>query len=147
MTKILIVVSDLHKKISNILLNSAISSLEEHNIGYEKIIVPGTFELASAINMGLETFDYNGVIVLGCVVYEQTTHCDIITRECARAVQDISIYYSIPLGFGLLLVGNLDDAFSKAAIYGKNAANSCVKMMKIKEQFMMYNERKYSKFN
>ncbi|MFK7761102.1 MAG: 6,7-dimethyl-8-ribityllumazine synthase [Candidatus Midichloriaceae bacterium] len=147
MTKILISISDFYKDVSKILLKSATSVLKENNMNYEQIIVPGAFELASSINMGLETFEYNGVIALGCVVKGKTSHYDIITRECARAVQDISIYYSIPMGFGLLTVNNLEQALNRAEKYGKNAANACVQMIKVKEQFMMYNDKRYSKFN
>ena len=147
MTKILISISDFYKDVSKILLKSAISVLKENNINYEQIIVPGAFELASSINMGLETFEYNGVIALGCVVKGETSHYDIITRECARAVQDISIYYSIPMGFGLLTVNNLEQALNRAEKYGENAASACVQMIKVKEQFMMYNDKRYSKFN
>ena len=147
MTKILISISDFYKDVSKILLKSATSVLKENNMNYEQIIVPGAFELASSINMGLETFEYNGVIALGCVIKGETSHYDIITRECARAVQDISIYYSIPMGFGLLTVNNLEQALNRAEKYGENAANACIQMIKVKEQFMMYNDKRYSKFN
>lgn len=147
MTKILISISNFYKDVSKILLDSATSILNDNNMNYEQIIVPGAFELASSINMGLETFEYNGVIALGCIIKGETSHYNIITRECARAIQDISIYYSIPLGFGLLTVDNLDQALSRSEKYGKNAANACIQMIKVKEQFMMYNDKRYSKFN
>ncbi|WHA05279.1 6,7-dimethyl-8-ribityllumazine synthase [Candidatus Bandiella numerosa] len=147
MTKILISISDYYKDISKLLLDSAVSTLEKNSMNYEQIIVPGAFELASSINMGLETFEYNGVIALGCVIRGETSHYDIITRECARAIQDISIYYSIPLGFGVLTVDNIDQALSRAKKYGENAANACIQMIKVKDQFMIYNDKRYSKFN
>ena len=74
MTKILISISDFYKDVSKILLKSATSVLKENNMNYEQIIVPGAFELASSINMGLETFEYNGVIALGCVIKGETSH-------------------------------------------------------------------------
>ncbi len=58
MTKILISISDYYKDISKLLLDSAVSTLEKNSMNYEQIIVPGAFELASSINMGLETFEY-----------------------------------------------------------------------------------------
>ena len=80
MTKILISISDYYKDISKLLLDSAVSTLEKNSMNYEQIIVPGAFELASSINMGLETFEYNGVIALGCVIRGETSHYDLITR-------------------------------------------------------------------
>jgi hypothetical protein len=38
-------------------------------------------------------------------------------------------------------------ALNRAEKYGENAANACVQMIKVKEQFMMYNDKRYSKFN
>ena len=147
MNKILISISDFYKDISKILLDSAVFILKKNNIAYEQVIVPGAFELASSINMGLETYEYNGVIALGCVIKSKTLHYDMIVTECARAIQDIAIYYSVPLGFGLLIVDNKKQALNRAEEYGKNAANACIQMTKVKEQFMICNDKRASRFN
>ncbi len=147
MTKILISIADFYKDISDVLLHAAIPELKRNNFSYQKIVVPGVFELASSINMALESFDYSGVIALGCVIRGETSHYDIITRECARALQDISIYYSLPLGFGVLTVDNMEQAVARAEKYGHKAALACTQMIKIKEQFMTYNDSGPSRFN
>ena len=147
MAKILISVADFYKDISEMLLDATIPELKKNSISYKKIIVPGAFELASSINMALENFEYSGVIALGCVIRGETSHYDIITRECARALQDISIYYSLPLGFGVLTVENMEQALVRATKYGHNATLACIQMMKIKEQFTNYNDSGPSRFN
>ena len=73
--------------------------------------------------MALESFDYSGVVVLGCVIRGETSHYDILTRECARAIQDISIYYSLPLGFGVLTVENMEQAIARAESPGRPLAS------------------------
>ena len=114
---------------------------------YEKITVPGAFELASSINIALENFEYSGVIALGCIIKGETSHHDIIARECARALQDIAIYYSVPLGFGVLTVDNMEQALARMEEYGRNAAIACIKIIEIKEQLTIHNDSRYSKFN
>ncbi len=147
MTKILISISNFYQDVSTILLDSSKKVLKKNNLDYEQVIVPGAFELPSSINMGLETFEYSGIVALGCVIKGETSHYDIVTHECARAIQDISIYYSIPLGFGVLTVDNKQQALDRAAKYAANAANACIQMIKVKEQFMIYNDKRNSRFN
>lgn len=111
---------------------------------YEKIVVPGVFELASSINIALENFEYSGVIALGCIVKGETSHYDVIAHECARALQDIAIYYSMPLGFGVLTVDNIEQALARTEKYGKNAAIACIQMIKIKEQMIARNDVQFN---
>ena len=145
--KILLSISDFYENIPKILLDSAVLVLRKNNINYEYVIVPGISQLASSLNMGLENNAYNGVIALGCSINERTLYHDMAITECARAIQDLSIYYSIPLGFGLLIVNNIQQALDKAEEYAKNAANTCIQMMKVKEQFISNNDRKTPRFN
>ena len=147
MAKILISISDFYKEVSEKLFNVSILELKKNNMQYEKIVVPGAFELPSSINIALESFEYSGAIALGCIIKGETFHYDIIARECARALQDISIYYSVPLGFGVLTVDNMEQALVRAEKYGKNAAIACIQMMEIKEQFTIRSDRGFSKFN
>ena len=147
MDKILISISDFYEDISKILLDSAILVLNKNKVRYEKITVPGVFHLANAINMGLENYEYIGVIVLGCIIRNKTLQSDIVASECIRAIHEISIYYSVPLGFGLLRVNNKKQALDSAHKYAKNATNACMQMMKIKEQFMICNDKEKPSFH
>ena len=147
MTKVLISISDFYKDISEKLLNTSVLELKKNDIQYEKVVVPGVFELAGSINMALETFEYSGIIALGCVIRGETSHYDVITHACARAIQDISIYYSIPLGFGVLTVDNMEQALVRAEKYAKNATIACIQMIEIREQLIIRNDRGFSKFN
>ncbi|WPX97225.1 6,7-dimethyl-8-ribityllumazine synthase [Candidatus Bandiella euplotis] len=147
MTKVLISIADFYKDISETLLQAVIPELQKNNLLYQKIVVPGVFELGSSINIALESFEYSGVIALGCAIRGETSHYDVIIKECARALQDISIYYSLPMGFGVLMVDTMEQAIVRAEEYGKNAAVACIQMIKIKEQFMVYNDSGPSRFN
>ena len=144
MAKVLISVANFYKDISQKLLDVSILELKKNNMQYEKIVVPGVFELASSINIALENFEYSGVIALGCIVKGETYHYDVIAHECARALQDIAIYYSMPLGFGVLTVDNIEQALARTEKYGKNAAIACIQMIKIKEQMIARNDVQFN---
>ena len=144
MAKVLISVANFYKDISQKLLDVSILELKKNNMQYEKIVVPGVFELASSINIALENFEYSGVIALGCIVKGETSHYDVIAHECARALQDIAIYYSMPLGFGVLTVDNIEQALARTEKYGKNAAIACIQMIKIKEQMIARNDVQFN---
>jgi 6,7-dimethyl-8-ribityllumazine synthase len=145
MSKVLISISNFYEDISKTLLKAAVKELEKNKIPYDEIIVPGAFELAGSVNIALESHEYSGVIALGCVIRGETSHFDVIVSECARAMQDIAIYYSIPMGFGVITVDNKKQANVRAEKYGENAALACIQMMKIKEQYIIYNDREFSK--
>ena len=80
--------------------------------------------------------DYNGFIALGCVIRGETDHYDHICRETSRALMDLTLTYSLAIGFGILTCDNREQAFSRAATDQKNkgadAAQACLRMMEIK---------------
>ena len=47
----------------------------------------------------------------------------------------------------MLTVDNKQQALDRAAKYAINAANACIQMIKVKEQFMIYNDKRNSRFN
>jgi len=76
-----------------------------------------------------------GVIVLGCVIRGATDHYDHICREVARAIMDLTVKNSIPLGFGILTCENYEQAWERANVkdrdIGGRAAIACIRMLDI----------------
>jgi 6,7-dimethyl-8-ribityllumazine synthase len=94
------------------------------------ITVPTEQEIAHALNIVLETNEYDGVVILGCVVTtENHTH-----QECIRTINDVAINYSIPLGFGLILSKNINDATHETTSMAEKAVKGCITLMKIKDE-------------
>lgn len=135
MTKVLIVVSTFHKEVLPLLLKPVINRLEKKNISYDKLEVPGALEIPATTNIALESFEYDGVITLGCVIRGETINFEMVVQESLRALQDISIYYSMPLGYGVIAANNLEQALNRGKSYGENAVKSCLAVMKIKASY------------
>ncbi len=147
MSKVLVVESCFYPAIATASLNIVQDILLENGIEFDKVSVPGAFELPSAINMIIETINYDGVIALGCIVKGETYHHNIIAAECARTISDLAIHYSMPIGFGLITASTLKQAEKRAEEYAKRAANACISLMKIKLDYYSFNNNTYSVYN
>lgn len=141
----LIIEASFYDDISNELARGATEELRKRGIGFERISVPGALEvpqaLASAIKSGLfsETGRYKGCVALGCVIRGETQHNEIVGHESARALLDLGIAHSIPVGNGILTVNNREQAWARASVEGKNkgadAAIACATLMDLANEF------------
>ena len=86
--KILIVLANYYKDISDGLLKSALKNIPNSN--QVKIIrVPGVFEIPVTISKNIKKFD--AFLALGCVIKGQTPHFDFISQASTYAIMDLSV--------------------------------------------------------
>ena len=123
--KILIVVADYYKDISNKLINSALIKLKKFK-NIQIIKVPGVFEIPVTIAKKINKFD--GVIALGCVIKGETPHFDFISKSTTDAIMLISIQSKKPVGNGILTCLNKTQAF-KRGNKGSEAANAVISVL------------------
>ena len=91
--KILIVVADYYKNISNGLLKSAQSKLKG-SYSISVIKVPGVFEIPVTISKNIKKFD--AFLALGSVIKGQTPHFDFISSASTDAIMQLSINNNKP---------------------------------------------------
>ena len=146
---IMIVEARFYEDVADALVESAIAELEGVGASYDRYRVPGAFEIPAAIRYAIRSMDffsarrrYDGYIALGCVVRGETSHYDYVCQESARALQDLSVQYTLALGYGILTCENLDQAMERARRDGKDrgghAARACLEMIGLKRQFHLY---------
>jgi len=146
---IMIVESRYYEEIAEELITSVITEIEAAGATYERFEVPGAFEIPTAIKFAIRSMDFysagqrfDGYIALGCVIRGQTTHYDYVCQESARALQDLSVQYSLALGYGILTVENRDQAMARARRdeqdRGGHAARACLKMIEHKRHFRLF---------
>ena len=84
----------------------------------------------------LKTPFFDGFVALGCVIKGETYHFEIVAKESSRAITDLSINYSIPIGNGILTVSDKDQAIirsdPKQLNKGADAALACLSLINIK---------------
>ena len=105
--KILIVIADYYKDISNGLLRSAKNSLPKY-FALKIIKVPGVFEIPVTISKNIKK--YHAFIALGCVIKGQTPHFDFISQASTNAIMNISIKSKKPIGNGIITCLNMKQA-------------------------------------
>ena len=137
--KILIIYSNYYEDITRELLRGAVVELEDANTHIEKIEVPGVLEIPAALAMAVKSGNYDGYVVLGCVIRGETTHYDIVANCSAQAILDLVCKKRLALGNGIQTVENQEQAWARANVSDKNkgggAASTALAMVKIRNKF------------
>ena len=118
--KVLIVVSDYYKEISQALLKSTKEYLNKR-ISLKIVKVPGVFEIPVIISKNIKKFD--GFVAVGCVIKGKTAHFDLISKSVIDAIMNISIDSKKPVGNCILTCFNYKQALVRKN-KGKEAASA-----------------------
>ena len=125
--KIIIVLANYYKDISDGLLKSALKNIPRSN--RVKIIrVPGVFEIPVTISKNIKKFD--AFLALGCVIKGQTPHFDFISQASTNAIMDISVSQKKPIGNGVLTCLNRKQATQRYN-KGKEAAKAVLNIISL----------------
>ena len=116
--RVLIVVSDYYKDISESLLKSTKNYLNK-KISLRIIKVPGVFEIPVIISKNIKKFD--GFVAIGCVIRGKTAHFDLISKSVIDAIMNLSIDNKKPVGNCILTCFNYRQALARKN-KGKEAA-------------------------
>ncbi len=139
--RILIVEARFYEEIADELARGAIAALEAAGATYDRISVPGAFEIPGAIGMAARAPDggYDGYIALGCVIRGETTHYDYVCVESARGLQDLATRDGLAIGYGILTCETGEQAWERAKTDRKNkgadVAEACLAMVALRRRF------------
>ena len=106
--KILIVSANYYENISKNLFYDAKLTLDKNKVKYDKIDVPGVFEIPVVIAKNIKK--YAGFVALGCVIKGETPHFNFISKTTIEAIMKLSIESKKPIGNGILTCANIDQA-------------------------------------
>ena len=133
-----IVVARFNDLITQRLLDGAVDTLVRHGVGDDRITVawvPGSFEIPLAAERLAKTGKYAAVICLGAVIQGQTTHHEYINHQVAAAIMQLNHQYDLPVTFGVLTCGSmeqaLDRAGGKAGNKGHEATLAAIEMVQL----------------
>jgi 6,7-dimethyl-8-ribityllumazine synthase len=138
----LIVESRFYDSISDELLSGATRVLDNAGARYDRVTVPGTLEIPTAIGIAMDASrrrraPYDGVVALGCVIRGETHHFEIVANESARALMDLSVRERLPVGNGIITVENEAQAHARAKVEGEDkgghAARAALTMVALKQ--------------
>lgn len=104
----------------------------------DEFTVPGAFELPLAARYCADSGRYAGVICLGAVIRGETDHYDFVCAQAAHGIQRVQLDTGVPCAFGVLTVGNLDQALARTGggkrDQGANAARAVLAMAALRRE-------------
>ncbi|WP_181702920.1 6,7-dimethyl-8-ribityllumazine synthase [Chthonobacter albigriseus] len=141
---LLVIDARFYDDLSDELVAGATEALSARGATWDRISVPGVLEIPAALAMALDAVEdgaveYDGYVLLGCVIRGETTHYDIVANESARVVMELVVSESLALGNGILTVENDDQAWARAKRSDKNkggaAAEAALAMIEVRTKF------------
>ena len=124
--KILIVVANYYKDISDQMLNSTIN-FSNKKLKCKIIKVPGIFEIPVMISKNIKKYD--GIIALGCVIKGETPHFEFISTATTDAIMSLSIEHKKPIGNGIITCLNMKQAEARSKTKGIEAAKAVISVL------------------
>ena len=116
--KVAIISSTWHLDICNDLIDGAKRALAKAGVAQvEVIMVPGSFEIPLAAQFAFEK-GFDAVVAVGLVLQGETPHFDFVCSGVTDGVMSVSLKYGKPIGFGVLMCNNLDQAIARCGRAG-----------------------------
>ena len=137
--RVAIISSSWHLDICNDLIAGAQRALNAASVkDVEVIYVPGSFEIPLAAQLAFEK-GFDAVVAVGLVLEGETPHFDYVCQGVTQGVMDVSLKFSAPIGFGVLMCNTLDQAIARSGRPGSiedkgyDSAVAAIKLLQLKE--------------
>jgi len=136
--RVAIISSSWHLDICKDLIAGAQRALKAASISdVEVIYVPGSFEIPLASQIAFEK-GFDSVVAVGLVLQGETPHFDYVCQGVTQGVIDVSLKFSAPIGFGVLMCNTLDQAIARSGRPGSvedkgyDSAVAAIKLLELK---------------
>ncbi len=138
--RVAIISSSWHLDICNDLIAGAQKALAAASITDVTVsYVPGSFELPLAAQIAFEK-GFDAVVAVGLVLEGQTPHFDYVCQGVTQGIMDVSLKFSSPIGFGVLMCNTLDQAIARSGRPGSvedkgyDSAVAAIKLLELKSK-------------
>jgi len=118
--------------------------LDQNNVPYKIITVPGAFEIPFCVKAYWDAHKYKedkpfAFIALGCVIKGDTPHFDYVCKAVTEGILQVNLSLPVPTIFGVLTVDNqqqIDERTGgKHGHKGEEAAVTALKMIALQYRF------------
>lgn len=124
-----------HEDLIDALRSGARERLAEAGVAEEAIeehSVPGSFELPHAARSLAATGRIAGIVALGAVIRGESAHFQYVCEAATHGLMRVMLDTGVPVGFGVLTVYDLDQAWARAGgavgNIGEDAADAAVRL-------------------
>ncbi len=141
--RILIVEARFYDAVADALLAGAMKALEAAQAAVDRISVPGSLEIPTAIAIATDAAvrrrrPYDGAVALGCVIRGDTIHFEIVSHQSARGLMELSVARRLPIGNGIITVDTEAQAYARARLdeqdKGGDAARAALALVGLKQR-------------
>ena len=138
--RVAIISSSWHLDICNDLIAGASRALKDAGITETTVIhVPGSFEIPLAAQIAFEQ-GYDAVVAVGLVLKGETPHFDYVCQGVTQGILDVSLKFSRPIGFGVLMCNTLEQAIARSGRPGSiedkgfDSAVAAIRLLELKKE-------------
>ena len=138
LAKVAIISSSWHLEICNDLIAGAKRALDQAKVGTVEVqFVPGSFEIPLAAQYAFEA-GFDAVVAVGLVLKGETPHFDYVCQGVTQGVIDVSLKYGKPIGYGVLMCNDLDQAIARSGVSastedkGYDSAVAALELLRLK---------------
>ena len=132
---VIIVKTEWNKHIVDKLEEGAATVLQQQNIKYTTLFVPGAVEIPFAIRAYAESneTEADAYIALGAVIRGDTPHFEYVCSSVTDGILSLNMMLDVPVIFGVLTVNNEQQALERVGgahgHKGEEAAVTAIKMI------------------
>lgn len=96
--------------------------------------VPGALESPLVLHHMADSKKYDALIALGAIIRGETYHFEIVANESARGISEVQLNTGVPVANAILTTEDDDQALSRMAVKGAEAASVAIEMVNLLKQ-------------
>lgn len=123
-----LVVAEWNEEITHALAEGARSTLLHHGVREEDLRVervPGSYELAPAAKILIDSEPFDAVICVGSVIRGETPHFDYVCQATAKGIMDVNLLTGVPTIFCVLTDDSIGQARARSGGKHGNKGVDC----------------------
>ncbi len=151
---VMVIEARFYSEINDLLLAGAKAVLDRVGTTYEILTVPGALEIPAAIAYAVKAMNFDatrrrfeGYVALGAVIRGGTRHDEIVGNLSAKGLQELALRHTLAVGNGIITCNDMPQALERAdparMDKGGGAAEACLRMIEIKQQFRLSPKRRW----
>jgi riboflavin synthase len=130
-----VVVGKFNDEITNKMEKKAREVAKREGVVLKVIYVPGVYDMPLPVKKLLMDKSIDGIVTLGAVVKGETAHDEVITKDVARRLGDLSLEFKKPVTLGVIGHGASGEAAeARAEEYAERAMKAAMELVKVLKQ-------------
>lgn len=129
--KIAIIVSQFNEKITEKMQKKALETAKKEGASTVVVNVPGVYDMPLVVKKMLMDKEIDGIVAMGAVIKGETAHDEVITKDVAKRLGELSLEFQKPVTLGIIgHDANRKTAEERAENYADRATIAALKLIK-----------------